>query len=722
MKRKGQVTIPSEKDFLEETKELMALWGADAIRDSDGTKLDEDLKKLEAKIYTTYFVARNHNEFIEQHQEETQQIYLLSERGLADTEELTIDVLEGYFTEQIQPNYRDDPKKYWEVRNRTTGEIVPVTDWEVNEETHHVTIKNATPFNEYTVSFLAYMIWDPTQMYNHITNSWKDVPHDIPFDVRRPHSKQYMLDFLSKWLEENPDTDVIRFTTFYYHFTLFFNQSGKEKFVDWFGYGSTVSVPALEAFEKEYGYALTPEDFVDEGYYNTTFREPRQAYLDYIDFIQKFVSEEAKKLVSKVHEYGKEAMMFLGDNWIGTEPFGKYFKDIELDAVVGSVGNGTTLRLISEIPHVKYTEGRFLPYFFPDTFYEGNDPTIEAKENWLTARRAILRKPVDRIGYGGYLSLAHQFPKFVEYVASVTDEFRELYDNINQTKPYTGLKVGILNAWGELRSWQTHMVAHALWYKQIYSYNGVLESLSGQKVDVAFLNFDDIKNGIPDDIEVLINVGDAATAFSGGSKWADGKIAQVINQWVYEGGAFVGVGEPSAYQKNGRFFQLASILGVEKERGFSLSTDKYFKEVVSDHFISSQTKVFDFGEGQDNIFALSKDTEIIAMENDSIQLASHEFGKGRGVYISGLPYSPENSHLFLRALFYAARKEEELYEWYSDNVSVELHYYPETKKYAVVNNFDEATQAKIYLEKGTEEIIDLEPGEIVWRDYSEQSN
>ncbi len=91
MKRKGQVTIPSEKDFLEETKELMALWGADAIRDSDGTKLDEDLKKLEAKIYTTYFVARNHNEFIEQHQEETQQIYLLSERGLADTEELTIE-------------------------------------------------------------------------------------------------------------------------------------------------------------------------------------------------------------------------------------------------------------------------------------------------------------------------------------------------------------------------------------------------------------------------------------------------------------------------------------------------------------------------------------------------------------------------------------------------------------------------------------------------------
>lgn len=68
------------------------------------------------------------------------------------------------------------------------------------------------------------------------------------------------------------------------------------------------------------------------------------------------------------------------------------FKTIGLDAVVGSVGNGSTLRLISDIPGVKYTEGRLLPYFFPDTFHEGGDPVKEARENWVTARRAILRK------------------------------------------------------------------------------------------------------------------------------------------------------------------------------------------------------------------------------------------------------------------------------------------------------------------------------------------
>ena len=50
----------------------------------------------------------------------------------------------------------------------------------------------------------------------------------------------------------------------------------------------------------------------------------------------------------------------------------------------------------------------------------------EAKENWVTARRAILRKPIDRIGYGGYLKLACEFPEFLDYVESVCNEFREL--------------------------------------------------------------------------------------------------------------------------------------------------------------------------------------------------------------------------------------------------------------------------------------------------------
>ena len=53
-KTKGRVTLPSEAGFLEETKEMLSRWGADALRDSDGTKLDPKIKELDAKIYTTY--------------------------------------------------------------------------------------------------------------------------------------------------------------------------------------------------------------------------------------------------------------------------------------------------------------------------------------------------------------------------------------------------------------------------------------------------------------------------------------------------------------------------------------------------------------------------------------------------------------------------------------------------------------------------------------------
>ena len=47
---------------------------------------------------------------------------------------------------------------------------------------------------------------------------------------------------------------------------------------------------------------------------------------------------------------------------------------------------------------------------------------IRDRENWVTARRAILRKPIDRIGYGGYLKLACQFPEFIDYLESVCND------------------------------------------------------------------------------------------------------------------------------------------------------------------------------------------------------------------------------------------------------------------------------------------------------------
>ena len=716
-KTKGRVTLPSEGNFLNETREIMERWGADALRDSDGTKLPEEIKALDATIYTTYFVARGHNNFAKEHMEECQQLYLMSRRVTALDERAEIPFMEGYFYQQVEPDYLHDVTEWWEVIDRTTGEVVSPQLWTVDPKRNILVIDRAKPFHEYTVSFLVYAVWDPTQMYNHITNNWGDKPHEIPFDVRQPASGQFARDYLVQWLKENPRTDVVRFTTFFYHFTLVFNDQAKEKFVDWFGYGATVSVKALEEFSREYGYRLRPEDIVDNGYYHTAFRVPTKAYRDYMDFIQRFVAEKAKELVDLVHQEGREAMMFLGDNWIGTEPYGKYFSQIGLDAVVGSVGGGATLRLISEIPGVRYTEGRFLPYFFPDTFYEGNDPCIEAKDNWRSARRALMRKPVDRIGYGGYLSLAYRFPKFVDYIEQVTDEFREIYQRIGGSRPYCGLKVAILNCWGKLRSWQAFMVAHALWYKQTYSYFGILEALSGMAVDVVFLSFDDIReHGIDKDIDVIINAGAAGTAFSGGEEWLDEKIVTAVRRFVYQGGGFLGVGEPCAVHFGGRYFQLADVLGVDKELGFSLSTDKYFTRVKEEHFLSRDRKEdFSFGESMHNVYALSEETEIVEYSGHEVPLSAHAYGKGRGIYLAGLPYSDENTRLLLRCLYYSASREENLSRWYADNPYCEVHAYPEQGSYAVVNNSSREQKTLVYNGDGKAEEITLADGEIIWK-------
>ena len=340
----------------------------------------------------------------------------------------------------------------------------------------------------------------------------------------RPKTKQYVKDKLRKWCEDNPHIDVVRFTTFFHQFTLTFDDKKREKFVEWFGYSASVSPYILEQFEKWAGYKFRPEYIVDQGYHNSMFRVPSKQFLDFIEFQQIEVCALAKELVDIVHSYGKEAMMFLGDQWIGTEPYKDGFEDLGLDAVVGSIGDGTTTRMIADIPGVKYTEGRFLPYFFPDTFYEGNDPSIEAWDNWRKARRAILRSPIARMGYGGYLSLAAKFPKFVDAVEHISDEFRDIHDRTDGEAARGVLNVAILNCWGSQRRWMSNQVHHAIWHRETYSAEGVLECLSGMPFEVEFISFDDVRNGIPEEIKVIINVGDAYTAFSGAENWIDEKV------------------------------------------------------------------------------------------------------------------------------------------------------------------------------------------------------
>ena len=715
-KRTGRVTIPTDLDMVQETLAVKELWGADAIRDCDGTEFPDGLKQVGAKIYSTYYTTRKDNAWAKANPDEVQQCYIMTGFHTAGEGALSIPLMQGISEELLQINARDDIRRWWEVMDRTANRPLAPAEWVFDEAAGAVVIPQPQAYHEYTVSFLAYLIWDPVHMYNAVTNDWKDFEHQMTFDVRQPKTHAYSLERLRRYIREHPYVDVIRYTTFFQQFTLIFDELRREKYVDWYGYSASVSPYILERFEREVGYRFRPEYIIDQGYYNNQYRVPSREYLDFMAFQRREVAKLAREMVDITHELGKEALMFLGDHWIGTEPYLPEFSSIGLDGVVGSVGNGSTLRLISDIQGVSYTEGRFLPYFFPDTFHEGGDPVGEARRNWLTARRAILRKPIDRIGYGGYLKLAVQFPGFVDCVKNICDEFRELYANMEGAEPYCAKTVAVLNCWGRQRSWGCHMVHHAIYHPENYSYAGVIEALSGAPFDVRFLSFDDLLQN-PDalaDVDVLLLVGDADTAHTGGVLWENPRITAAVRGFVSRGGGLIGVGEPSGHAYQGHILQLAQVLGVEKETGFTLGYDKYNWDVVPNHFILADCAgTPDFGPLKRGIYALPG-AQVLAKDGRNVLMAANAFGHGRSVYLTGLPYSDENSRILHRAILWAAGSEDELRNWFSSNPAVEVNAYVRNGRFCAVNNTDLPQETTVFCPDGKSFALSLAPGELRW--------
>ncbi len=97
-----------------------------------------------------------------------------------------------------------------------------------------------------------------------------------------------------------------------------------------------------------------------------------------------------------------------------------------------------------------------------------------------------------------------------------------------------------------------------------------------------------------------------------------------------------------------------------------------------------------------------------------MKLAVNEYGKGRAVYMNGLPFSFENARLLYRAIFFSCHREDEMKQWYSENYNVDVNVYPSTQSYCVVNNTYEPQETVIYRGDGTSFSLRLEANEIKW--------
>ena len=179
----GDFTLPGEAGYEQLTLELAKKWGADVIRDSDGTKLSDEIVEAGYRIYSTICIIREHNAFATAHPDTQQQTFLCSDPVLAEGETLIIEPLKGYFEEQFRLNDTPEALEYWQVWDRTADAPVPDDSWTYADG--KITVANAVPWHRYTASFLCWRIWEEINMYNHTTNSWTS-EHLMQLDPRHP--------------------------------------------------------------------------------------------------------------------------------------------------------------------------------------------------------------------------------------------------------------------------------------------------------------------------------------------------------------------------------------------------------------------------------------------------------------------------------------------------------------------------------------------------------
>ena len=696
--QKGGFTLPGESGYEKLTLKIAEKWGADVIRDSDGTVLSDEILNAGYGIYSTICIIRDHNEWAKKNMDKLQQTFLMTQPIVADCDTLTVELMKDFFAEQFSINETENSLKYWQVYDRTTDTLVGREHWSYADG--KVTIKEITPWHKYTVSFMAYRIWEEISMYNHTTNNWTK-EHLMQIDPRHEATREYMLAWMRNWCETHPDTTVVRFTSMFYNFVWIWGSSERNRnlFSDWGSYDFTVSPLALDEFAKKYGYSLTAEDFINQGKLHVTHMVGTRQKADWMAFVNDFVIWFGKQLVDIVHEYGKKAYVFYDDSWVGIEPYNGRFKEFGFDGLIKCVFSGYEARLCSGVD-VPTHELRLHPYLFPvglggaPTFMEGGNPTLDAKKYWNSVRRALLRQPVDRIGLGGYLHLVEPFPDFCDYIEKVSDEFRTVKSFHAQGAPLSiKTKVAVLHSWGKLRSWTLSGHFHETYMNDLIHIN---ESLSGLPVDVSFISFEDVRAGVLKNYDVVINAGYAGSAWSGGDNWKDEEVVSKLTEWVYKGGTFIGVDEPSAVAGYDTYFRMAHVLGIDEDTGARICHGRWQYEVQPvDGLMPEGSGI----RGRSGLYLTDGNARVVAEADGAPAMTINDFGKGKGIYMSHYNISLENTRMLFNIILLAGGEALDG-EYITDNPYTECAYYPASRMLVIINNSGETQTASVKTETG----------------------
>ena len=160
-----------------------------------------------------------------------------------------------------------------------------------------------------------------------------------------------------------------------------------------------------------------------------------------------------------------------------------------------------------------------------------------------------------------------------------------------------------------------------------------------------------------------------------------------MTKWVYEGGTFIGVDEPSAVEGYDSYFRMAPVLGVDKDIIDRVCHGQWSFEVDE----KAAAEVMPQGS------EVSERVKCHLTDGKAVVLAA------KGNNMSSFSVNNQNTKMLLNLILQAGGEAIDG-NYLTDNADMECAYYPESRTLIVINNTDSVQETTINTEYGTEKI------------------
>ena len=153
---------------------------------------------------------------------------------------------------------------------------------------------------------------------------------------------------------------------------------------------------------------------------------------------------------------------------------------------------------------------------------------------------------------------------------------------------------------------------------------------------------------------------------------------------------------------------MASVLGIDEDTGARVCHGRW------EYTIDDEKQKYLFPEGAElparKSLLLTDGKASVLAEQDGLPTACvNEFGKGKGIYLSGFSFSNANTRMLLNLMLYGKGLDKEQ-NYLTDHVDAECAYYPKSGKLVVINNSERKLSTSVQTEKGKRQFT-LEPFE-----------